>query len=593
MKTKVALLKAFFLYAVLQPAAAWGACELSRVEFPVTMSGPRPLVTARINDTDLNFIIDSGAFYSLMTPALAQQLKLHLRRGPYGMRMEGIGGSVDVYVTRVERFALQKSEFSNVEFIVGGNELGADAVGLLGQNFLGGADVEYDLANGMMRIVNPSKDCRDAFLAYWAGSQPVVEIELEPQRTERVSATIGTAYINAVKVRVKFDTGASVSVLSLRAAKRAGLMPGGAGVVPAGPMHGIGRREVRTWIAPVKTFTLGTERISDTHLRFGDVDLVDTDMLIGTDYFLSHRIYVANSQGKLYFTYNGGPAFNLSTSSAPLRPVSGSENAAAAPTDELSTPTDAAGYARRGAAFASRREFDRAIGDLTRACELDPGVAKYFLQRGQVQLRLGQRSLAMSDFDQALRLKPDDAEARLARARLHAFGGDPDSARADLIAADKAVASQADARWEIGELYMRLHQPDAALIQFDRWIASHEEDVNVARVRNSRCWARALLASELDKALEDCRAAVKSKPEHAPYLDSRGLVYLRLGRLDKALADYDAALRLDPKLAWSLYGRGLVRLRTGATEAGNADLAAAAAIDPSIGDEARRYGIAP
>ena len=34
-------------------------------------------------------------------------------------------------------------------------------------------------------------------------------------------------------------------------------------------------------------------------------------MLIGADFFLSHRIYVASSQRKLYFTYNGGPVFNL------------------------------------------------------------------------------------------------------------------------------------------------------------------------------------------------------------------------------------------------------------------------------------------
>jgi hypothetical protein len=29
------------------------------------------------------------------------------------------------------------------------------------------------------------------------------------------------------------------------------------------------------------------------------------DMIIGADFFLSHRIYVASSQHKLYFTYNG------------------------------------------------------------------------------------------------------------------------------------------------------------------------------------------------------------------------------------------------------------------------------------------------
>jgi hypothetical protein len=37
--------------------------------------------------------------------------------------------------------------------------------------------------------------------------------------------------------------------------------------------------------------------------------MTNPDMLIGADFFLSHRIYVARSQGKIYFTYKGGPIF--------------------------------------------------------------------------------------------------------------------------------------------------------------------------------------------------------------------------------------------------------------------------------------------
>jgi hypothetical protein len=33
-------------------------------------------------------------------------------------------------------------------------------------------------------------------------------------------------------------------------------------------------------------------------------------MLLGADFFVSHRIYVSNAQHKMYFTYNGGPVFS-------------------------------------------------------------------------------------------------------------------------------------------------------------------------------------------------------------------------------------------------------------------------------------------
>jgi len=43
-------------------------------------------------------------------------------------------------------------------------------------------------------------------------------------------------------------------------------------------------------------------------------------MLLGADFFQSHRIYVANSQRQMFFTYNGGPVFGLPASQSPAAP---------------------------------------------------------------------------------------------------------------------------------------------------------------------------------------------------------------------------------------------------------------------------------
>ena len=96
----------------------------------------------------------------------------------------------------MERLTLKKTVIPNVEFIVGGNEPGAGAVGLLGQNFLAIADVEYDFANGVLRIAYPNDDCKGAPLAYWAGSQPFVEIELEALRGNRAMRTASVASLS-------------------------------------------------------------------------------------------------------------------------------------------------------------------------------------------------------------------------------------------------------------------------------------------------------------------------------------------------------------------------------------------------------------
>ncbi len=69
---------------------------------------------------------------------------------------------------------------------------------------------------------------------------------------------------------------------------------------------------VRTYIAPFASFKFADgEEIKNARLRVADIDFEIADMLIGADFFLSHRIFVGNNQGKIYFTYNGGPVFDL------------------------------------------------------------------------------------------------------------------------------------------------------------------------------------------------------------------------------------------------------------------------------------------
>jgi tetratricopeptide (TPR) repeat protein len=132
-----------------------------------------------------------------------------------------------------------------------------------------------------------------------------------------------------------------------------------------------------------------------------------------------------------------------------------------------------------------------------------------------------------------------------------------------------------------------------ALTQLDQWIAEDPHDERLARALNNRCWARAQLNVDLDKALADCNAALRLDPGNPSWLDSRGLVELRMGVFDKSIADYEDALRLRPTEAWSLYGRGLAELRKGLTAPGQADLKAATALRPRLPEEARAIGLEP
>jgi tetratricopeptide (TPR) repeat protein/predicted aspartyl protease len=602
------------------PTLSAAICTLQkRAELAVTMNGTRPLVHATINGTDALFVADSGAFYSMLTPAAAEEFKLPMRSAPFGFSVVGVGGeSARTWVATVKTFGIFSVNLPDVEFLVAGNDFGR-AVGLLGQNVLRlGGDVEYDLANGIIRLMS-TKDCGKSPLAYWATSQPFSVFDIE-RATPQMPHTRGVAYLNGQKIRVTFDTGAWASTLTLDAAKRAGITPASSGVEPGGPIYGVGMRMVPTWIATFASFKIGDEEIRNARLRFG-AGMRDTDMLIGADFFLSHRVYVANGQQKLYFTYNGGPVFNLSANAAPApqgapainaapAPATGdtaamsaapgaAANPAAAPSTATATgsadqPTDASGFSRRGAAYAARHDFEHAIADFTRACELAPTEASCFYERGMAHEGNNQPELAMADFNQALKLKPDDLQTLLARAELHLRGHDSPAAIADLDAARRSAVGPAPEHMQIGDLYLRCGQFAAAAAQFTLWIDAHSRaDVNMPRARGLRCRARAMWGQELDAGISDCDSALSSAPTSEGALVGRGLLRLRRGDYDKAIADFDRALGEHAGNAWVLYARGVAKLRKGSTAAGQADIVAATALDPKIAESTAKLGITP
>ena len=617
----------------LATGVASARCQLQQLAvLPVDMQGLRPLVWAQINGQKARFLLDSGNVYNNISRAAAEQYHLPLESIANDTAfVRGVGGTETVKLTTVDNFGFLGLTLRKIPFLVFDQGSSSEIAGLIGQNVLRGiSDVEYDLADGTVRFLKPV-GCETQALAYWAVKTPYSYVELksmsalEPHLRSEVT-------INGQRMSVWFDTGDSRSTLSLEAAKRAGITPNSPGVTFLGLGGGIGPAPVKMWVAPIDSFQIGGEKVAHTHLMVADFQPRDSegfvsgdfpDLILGDDFFLSHRIYVAYSQNKLYFTYNGGPLFNLNlpqfASGATAAPsASGASSPPSATSGAQPTgdePTDAAGFRRRGMAFASMREFDRALADLTRACELAPGDAENRYQRGVIYRQQGQLKSALQDFDAALKMQPDDIDAHLARAELLNSNPEADPAAAateiksDLEAMRHLAAPDADVRLTLSSLYGDRGDYPAAIAQVNQWLDTHHTASEHAEGLNERCWLRAKANQDLPEALEDCNQALaltpsaaaemgtfigtKLAPENPAFLDSRGLVYLRLGRLKDAIRDYDSALNTDPRMSTSLYGRGLAELRLGDKTSGQADLAAAQKLYPGIAQDFAGMGLTP
>lgn len=586
---------------------AAGTCTLGRVaEIPITMAGTRPLINAKINNQEARFVLDSGAFYSMISTATAAEFNLKLTPGPYGLMLQGIGGKVTAQIATVKEFGIAGALIHNVEFLVGGSEVGSE--GLIGQNFLHQWDVEYDFSKGVVRLFKP-EGCRKARMAYWlTPGQTYSETGIESVMQSRMH-TVGEGYVNGQHIRVTFDTGAYNSFLSLRAAARAGIKIDSPGVVEAGYSRGIGRGMVKTYIATASSFKIGDgEEIKNARLRIADSDLAESDMLLGSDFFVSHHIFVANSQSKLYLSYNGGPVFNLAKTTPATTPQAdevqkveaakdeapGDQQAGAAAADQQADP-DA--LARRGEASAARHDFEHALADLSKAVELRPDNPEYLFQRALIYRQSGQAALALADLDHVLTLNQDFLRAYLPRAEIRLGDKNVEGAIADLDATDRLAPKQADIRFALAERYEAVNRFAQAIAQYDLWIQNHPVDSRFAAALGQRCRASAIQNEALDVGLADCnkalRIADKKNPSYGHLLENRGLLELRQANNDKAIADFDAALKIMPKSATALYGRGVAKVRNNKTAEGEADMAEAVKIAPHIAAPFSARGLAP
>ena len=311
--------------------AGASSCKLVKIEdWPIRLELNHVLVDGAINGQKIGVIVDTGATRTLILRAAAVRLGVPIT-STTNARMFGVGGETKVEVALVDEFKLGQAEQKELRMLVAGeHDFGGDAGVLLGEDFFQVFDIEFDLAHNAVRLFQP-KDCDGVSLAYWARTgASEVEFEALDARNPQIILTV---QINGELVRALLDSGASLSLLDKADAARLGVTPETPGVITTGSVFGLGKKTVDYWIGPFRSFTIGNETIRDTQIRFGDMYKDATyrstgsnlshqirvwhSMLLGADFLRSHRVLVAHSQRKIYFTYTGGPVFQLKRAAEP------------------------------------------------------------------------------------------------------------------------------------------------------------------------------------------------------------------------------------------------------------------------------------
>jgi predicted aspartyl protease len=293
-------------------AVAKAACDRNLlVEIPVTMRGLVPLVTTQINGIDAQMIFDTGAAESLLLPGADE--KFHLTRDPSRGPVQGrsSGRSLSLVIAEAAQFGFAGQTYGPAMFAEPEIGFGPGVDGLLGQNHLRDGDLEIDLAHGIVRLFAP-RGCESADLAYWRGAQTASVIDIEDPTSAGWPRTFGAAKLNGVPLRIMFDTGTPQSHTTREAAYRAGVDAAAAAAkLTQGSVGVAGGAPMTNWRVRFRSFQIGDELVSNPTLTVVDKPNANSDMIIGADFFFSHRVLISKSQHRLYFTANPGNAFGV------------------------------------------------------------------------------------------------------------------------------------------------------------------------------------------------------------------------------------------------------------------------------------------
>lgn len=253
-------------------------------------------------------------------------------------------------------------------------------------------------------------------------------------------------------------------------------------------------------------------------------------------------------------------------------------------------PDDANGYVNRANFYDDVYDYAAALADLDQAVKLAPN-AELYRSRAALREIAGQIDEALEDRKAAAALEPTSTETIVSLGGHLVRHGQGDAA---LALVDKGIAQGGKGRPALmarkADFLAWLGRKDEALQLLDAAVTAQPGSTNLL---NERCWIKAQLNAQLDSALKDCTKAIELSESSAAALDSRALVYFRLGRFDDALADLAAALDAVPHLPASLYLRGIINNRLGKPDEGKRDLAAATFMSPLVADEYQHFGITP
>lgn len=278
------------------PSRLAEGCTLrQKAELPLSDARNFMLAPVRLNGHTAQFVVDTGAETSIITPQAARTLDLPRAPGK-GTVLLGISGAVRTQNVLAHDFVVGDTARTDKRLGLGAMPRFPYAhppvIGLLGADVLAQYDVDLDLPKGRMALY-AARGCTR--ITPWPGAVSV------PIIRTRSGLAFVDAVVNGTTVRALLDTGARTTLLARETAAQLGLSAATLARDPSRVGIGIGLADIGVRQHRFTDLGLPGAIEHDVPANVADLRLPGVAMLLGADYLGRRHVWISYATDRLYF----------------------------------------------------------------------------------------------------------------------------------------------------------------------------------------------------------------------------------------------------------------------------------------------------
>jgi predicted aspartyl protease len=286
--------------AAASPAAAdtAGGCGTTRLgEITVATLRNAPLVTLSANGMPVTLLLDTGAEWTILTPAVAKRIGAQTPRIEFQRQLRGIAGTLGTSEVELRSFTAGKVTIPwrrvRVASVNMPSVFSGPLDGILGADTLSNFDVDLDLPHHRMSFYG-KQSCPGAAPA-WA--QPYARIAARRSFSNHL---VFPVQLDGRAIDAIIDTGAQLSVLSTSAARALGVTEAALARDRATVTLGAAAERLNSHVHRFSRLEVAGEIVRKPELVVADFKLSDGDLVLGVDFLSSRRIWLSYGSQQIF-----------------------------------------------------------------------------------------------------------------------------------------------------------------------------------------------------------------------------------------------------------------------------------------------------